>query len=86
MVSEQSTNRAVVLITDLHGRITGVSATIRNLVPLQSEQQNVKLWSRLPFAASPRLNVWQDVSQPIVSSISGMLGEIMKCCGRCFLN
>ena len=59
MVSEQSTDRAVVLITDLHRRITGVSATIRNLVPLQSEQQNVKLWSRLPFAASPRLNGWQ---------------------------
>jgi len=58
-VSEQSTDRAVVLITDLHRRITGVSATIRNLVPLQSEQQNVKLWSRLPFAENPRLNGWQ---------------------------
>ena len=59
MVSEQSTDRAVVLITDLHRRITGVSATIRNLVPLQSEQQNVKLWSRLPFAENSRLNGWQ---------------------------
>ena len=59
MMSEQSTERAVVLITDLHRRITGVSATIRNLVPLQSEQQNVKLWSRLPFAGKPRLNCCQ---------------------------
>ena len=58
-MSEQSTDRAVVLITDLHRRITGVSATIRNLVPLQSEQQNVKLWSRLPFAENSRLNGWQ---------------------------
>jgi mannosyltransferase len=58
-VSEQSTDRAVVLITDLHRRITGVSATIRNLVPLQSEQQDVRLWSRLPFTTRPRLNGWQ---------------------------
>jgi mannosyltransferase len=58
-VSEQSTDRAVVLITDLHRRITGVSTTIRNLVPLQSEQQNVKLWSRVPFTGKPRLNGWQ---------------------------
>mgnify|MGYP005644888085 CR=1 FL=1 len=58
-MSEQSTDRAVVLITDLHRRITGVSTTIRNLVPLQSEQQNVKLWSRVPFTGKPRLNGWQ---------------------------
>ncbi|MBT3889075.1 MAG: glycosyltransferase family 4 protein [Planctomycetaceae bacterium] len=55
-MSEQSTYRAVVLITDLHRRITGVSATIRNLIPLQSEQQNVKLWARLPFAGWLQLN------------------------------
>ena len=59
LVSAPQGDQAIVLITDLHRRITGVSATIRNLVPLQSSQHNVRLWSRLPLAGHPRLSFWK---------------------------
>ena len=40
---------AQVIVTDLHRRMTGVSATIRNLVHHQRREFNLKVWSSLPI-------------------------------------
>tara|TARA_B100000945_G_scaffold280706_1_gene247996 strand:+ start:1600 stop:2658 length:1059 start_codon:yes stop_codon:yes gene_type:complete len=44
-----SLHPAQVIVTDLHRRITGVSATIRNLVQHQRNEFNLKVWSQLPI-------------------------------------
>ena len=43
-----SSNPAQVVVTDLHRRITGVSATIRNLVHHQRKEFRLNIWSKLP--------------------------------------
>ncbi|MEC9096862.1 MAG: glycosyltransferase family 4 protein [Planctomycetota bacterium] len=40
---------AQVVVTDLHRRMTGVSATIRNLVHHQRHEFNLKVWAKLPI-------------------------------------
>ncbi len=44
-----TSNPAQIVVTDLHRRITGVSATIRNLVHRQREEFDLKVWSKLPI-------------------------------------
>ena len=45
-----SLNPAQVVVTDLHRRITGVSATIRNLVHHQRKEFRLQVWSKMPVA------------------------------------
>lgn len=50
---------ALVVVSDLHRRVTGVSATIRNLIPIQRSQFHLRLWSKLPPAGQQPTSAWQ---------------------------
>ena len=52
-----SLNPAQVVVTDLHRRITGVSATIRNLVHHQRKEFRLQVWSKMPVAGFEPLTV-----------------------------